>query len=57
VNVLITGGAGYVGSHLVNVSWQAGYAVRALDLRAACAECVVESGCEFVWGSVTEAWS
>jgi nucleoside-diphosphate-sugar epimerase len=55
MNVLITGGAGYVGSHLVNALCQAGYAVRALDLRLACAEWLVETACEFIQGSVTDA--
>jgi UDP-glucose 4-epimerase len=35
MKVLVTGGAGYVGSHLVNALRQAGHAVRGLDLRPA----------------------
>lgn len=35
MRVLVTGGVGYVGSHLVNTLRQAGHVVRALDLRPA----------------------
>jgi UDP-glucose 4-epimerase len=55
MNLLVTGGAGYIGSHLVNALCQAGYAVRALDLQPAFAERVVETGCEFIQGSLTDA--
>jgi nucleoside-diphosphate-sugar epimerase len=55
MNLLVTGGAGYIGSHLVYALCRAGYAVRALDLRPACAEEVVETGCEFIGGSLTDA--
>lgn len=55
MNVLVTGGAGYVGSHLVNALCQAGYAVRALDLRLVCGEYVAGPGYEFIQGSVVDA--
>ena len=38
MKVLVTGGAGYVGSHLVNALCQAGHSVRMLDLCSPCAE-------------------
>jgi UDP-glucose 4-epimerase len=46
MKVLVTGGAGYVGSHLVNALRQAGYAARVLDLRPA-------NG-DFIQGSVAD---
>ncbi|MGA9349557.1 MAG: NAD-dependent epimerase/dehydratase family protein [Anaerolineae bacterium] len=46
MQVLVTGGAGYIGSHLVDALRQAGHAVRALDLRPA-------NG-DFIQGSVAD---
>ena len=46
MKVLVTGGAGYVGSHLVDALRQARHAVRVLDLRPA--------GCDFIQGSVAD---
>jgi UDP-glucose 4-epimerase len=54
VKVLVTGGAGYIGSHLANALGQAGYAVRALDIRPAFADHAVDPGCSFVQGSVVD---
>jgi UDP-glucose 4-epimerase len=47
MKVLVTGGAGYVGSHLVDVLRQAGHAVRVLDLHPA-------NG-DFIRGSVADS--
>jgi len=55
VNVLVTGGAGYVGSCLVNALCRAGYSVRALDLRPVRADCAAGPGCEFIRGSLVDA--
>lgn len=46
MKVLVTGGAGYVGSHLADALRQAGHAVRVLDLRPA--------NCDFIQGSVAD---
>jgi UDP-glucose 4-epimerase len=40
MKALVTGGAGYVGSHLVDALRQAGHAVHALDLRPANGDCI-----------------
>jgi nucleoside-diphosphate-sugar epimerase len=55
ISVLVTGGAGYVGSHLVDVLEGAGHAVRVLDLRPAGGERVAGRGRECVQGSVADA--
>lgn len=54
MNVLVTGGAGYIGSHLVRALWQAGHAVRMLDLRMPSGEHSADPGCDFIRGSVAD---
>ncbi len=52
MNVLVTGGAGYIGSHLADVLRQAGHAVRVLDLQPVGGDHPAGPGCDFVQGSV-----
>lgn len=55
MKVLVTGGAGYIGSHLIGTLRQAGHVVRVLDLRSACGEHLTDPGCDLVRGSVANA--
>lgn len=55
MKVLVTGGAGYIGSHLIGALRQAGHVIRVLDLRPACGEHLTDPGCDFVQGSVANA--
>jgi UDP-glucose 4-epimerase len=54
MNVLVTGGSGYIGSHLVDALRQAGHAVRMLDLRPPSGERRAVPGCDFIQGSVVD---
>lgn len=48
MKVLVTGGAGYIGSHLIGALRQAGHVIRVLDLRPACTDST--------WSSLWASW-
>jgi UDP-glucose 4-epimerase len=52
MKALVTGGSGFIGSHLANALIQAGHAVRVLDLELPGREGPLDPGCEYVQGSV-----
>lgn len=53
MKVLVTGGAGYIGSRQVQMLGQAGHKVRVLDLQPL-AECLAVPECEFVHGNLAD---
>jgi UDP-glucose 4-epimerase len=55
VQVLITGGAGYIGSHLANALHRAGHRVRVLDIRPGGDRLGAEQGGDYVQGSLSDA--
>ena len=54
MNVLVTGGSGYIGSHLVGALRQAGHVVRVLDLQPASDQHLADPGCDFIQGSIAD---
>jgi nucleoside-diphosphate-sugar epimerase len=55
MNVLVTGGSGYLGSHLADALLQAAHSVRVLDLEPAPQGHLQRHGYSYVPGSVTDA--
>ncbi|NHM28258.1 UDP-glucose 4-epimerase [Desulfofundulus sp. TPOSR] len=56
MHILVTGGAGYIGSHTVQELLRAGYRVTVLDnlSRGHMAVAQVLDGAEFVWGDIAD---
>lgn len=54
MNVLVTGGAGYVGSHLVDAFLQAAHTVRVLDLQPPRGGCLDRAYCTYMQGSIAD---
>jgi len=54
MRVLVTGGAGYIGSHQVQMLAQAGHRVRVLDLRPVAGGRPALPGCEWVQGNAAD---
>jgi UDP-glucose 4-epimerase len=54
MKALVTGGAGYIGSHLVGALRQAGHEVRVLDMDPVNSEHLATPGSDFIQGSVAD---
>lgn len=54
MNTLVTGGAGYIGSHLAETLRQAGHAVRVLDIRPPGPQPVPAPTVDYVHGSIAD---
>jgi UDP-glucose 4-epimerase len=54
MRTLVTGGSGYIGSHLAGALRRAGHAVRVLDLEPPGGGSPVGPGCDFIQGSVAD---
>jgi UDP-glucose 4-epimerase len=57
MKILVTGGAGYIGSRQVQMLGQAGHQVRVLDLQPLADECLAVPACEFVQGNLADSAS
>lgn len=55
MNILITGGAGFIGSHSADLALAAGHSVRVLDNLSSGSRANVPAGAELVVGDVTDA--